>query len=78
MEHLGAQNSAKHKEDQLSPKVLQISRAKRKKKIKKRRKYLKENTIKESVKLQNQEKKKSRADMHLTRLQLSTKETCIS
>lgn len=28
MEHLGAQNSAKHKEDQLSPKVLQISGAK--------------------------------------------------
>lgn len=32
MEHLGAQNSAKRKEDQLSPKVLQVSRAKGKKK----------------------------------------------
>lgn len=42
MEHLGAQNSAKRKEDQLSPKVLQVSRAKGKKKNKKRRKYLKE------------------------------------
>lgn len=44
-EHLGTQNSAKPKEDQLSPKVLWISGTKGEKK--KKGKYLKENTIKE-------------------------------
>lgn len=53
-EHLGTQNSAKPKEDQLSPKVLWMSGTKGEKK---KGKYLKENTIKESVKLQNQGKK---------------------
>lgn len=43
-EHLGTQNSAKPKEDQLSPKVLWISGTKG---GKKKGKYLKENTIKE-------------------------------
>lgn len=43
MEHLGAQNSEKCKEDQLSTKVLQISRAKGKRKKEKilERKYYK-------------------------------------
>lgn len=66
MEHLGAQNSGKHKKDQLSPKVLQISWSKGAKITKKEKKMKKENIIKESVKLKNQGKKKSKADIHLT------------
>lgn len=46
MEHLGAQNSGKHKKDQLSPRVLQISWSKgakitKKEKKNEKRKYYK-------------------------------------
>lgn len=53
-EHLGTQNSAKPKEDQLSPKVLWISGTKGEKK---KRKILERKYYKGSVKLQNQGKK---------------------